>query len=490
MAYQDLRAFLTALEAEGELARVTVPVDPILEITEITDRITKAGGPALLFENVTGSDRPLAINLFGSDRRMALALEVASVEEVAARIDGLLDELLKPRAGFLEKLAALPRMKEVGDIFPRSVKTGPCKEVIQTERPTLAGLPIPQCWPQDGGRYITFPLVFTRDLETGVSNIGCYRLQVHDDTTLGFHSHLHKDASRHLRQARERARRIEAAVAIGADPALLFAAICPLPENVPEVALAGFLRRAPVEMVRCETVDLEVPASAEIILEGYVDPEELRTEGPFGDHNGFYSLEDRYPVFHLTAVTHRRDPIYVSTIVGPPPQEDGWLGKGVERCFLPLLRRQWPEIVDVNLPVEGVFHNLMIVAIKKAYPGHARKVMHAIWGTGQMMFTKCIVVVDHDVNVQDPREVVWKVGAAIDPERDVEFVLGPVETLDHASRLPWYGSKMGIDATRKWASEGFTRRWPDEIRMTPEMVEQVTRRWAEYGLPAGPGAEG
>jgi len=309
-----------------------------------------------------------------------------------------------------------------------------------------------------------------------------YRLQVFDERALGFHSQIHKHGAQHQKEAEEKGRRIEVAVAIGPDPAVTFSAIVPLPEDLDEMLVAGFIRRKPVEMVRCETVKLEVPANSEVVLEGYVDPGERRTEGPFGDHTGFYSLEDDYPVLHLTALTHRRDPIYQTTIVGRPPMEDCHMGKAVTRIFLPVIRKQLPEIVDLELPWAGIFHNLVIVSIQKRYPAHARKVMNAIWGLGQMMFSKVIIVVDDDVDVHDPQEVVWKVLNHIDPERDIQFTLGPIDSLDHSSRLPNLGSKMGIDATRKWPGEGFARPWPDEIRMSPEMIERVTRRWKEYGL--------
>ncbi|MBI3987983.1 MAG: menaquinone biosynthesis decarboxylase, partial [candidate division NC10 bacterium] len=347
---------------------------------------------------------------------------------------------------------------------------------------SLDFLPIIQCWPQDAGRYITFPLVITKDPETGVRNVGTYRMQVFDGRTTAMHWHTHKGGAAHFRKAKRLGKRMEVAVAIGCDPATTFAATLPLPDGVDELLVAGFLRKRSVELVKCETIDLEVPANTEIVLEGYVDPEELRLEGPFGDHTGFYSLADSYPVFHLTCLTHRRDPIYQTIIVGRPPQEDCWMGRAIERIFLPLMRKQLPEVIDFHMPFEGVFHNLMIVSIDKQYPGHARKVMHAIWGLGQAMFTKVIVVVDGDTDVRDLSQVTWRVLNSIDPERDIQFVLGPVETLDHASRFPLYGSKMGIDGTRKWKGEGFTREWPDEIVMDPEVVKLVEKGWKEYGL--------
>jgi 4-hydroxy-3-polyprenylbenzoate decarboxylase len=484
MPYRDLRHFAEALEARGLLHRVKAPVDRDLEISEITDRVTKASGPALWFENVRGSDVPLFINAFGTEERICLSLEVDSLDGLAGKVEDLLTLADDTPKTLLDKLKVLPKLGEIARFFPKEVKDAPCQEVVETRRPSLERFPIPKCWPKDGGRYITYPLVFTHDPETGKRNCGTYRMQVFDERTTALHMHLHKDAMRHFRKHGEQGRPMEVAVAVGSDPAVCFAAVMPLPPDVDEMILAGFLRGEPVRMVRARTVDVLVPANAEIVLEGTVDPRESRVEGPFGDHTGYYSLADAYPVFRLTAVTHRERPVYHSILVGRPVQEDCWLGKAIERLALPVMRRQFPEIVDVNMPFEGVFHNLMIVSIRKRYPGHARKLMHGVWGLGQAMFTKVIVVVEEDVNVQDPAEVAWKALNHIDPERDLEFVMGPIETLDHASRLPWYGSKVGIDATRKWKEEGFTREWPDEIVMSPEIRALVSRRWAEYGLPS------
>ncbi len=481
MAYPDLRAFIAALERAGELRRIAAEVDPVLEVAEITDRVSKRGGPALLFECLKGASMPLLINAFGSERRMALALQVERMDALAADLQALLD--LKAPEGFLDKLRLLPRLQELSSVFPKLVKDGPCKEVVVREQPSLTGIPILQCWPQDAGRYITFPLVFTKDPETGVRNCGAYRMQVFDERTTAMHWHIQKGGAAHHRKAKRKGQRIEVGVAIGADPAVCFAATLPLPEGIDEMLVAGFIRKQPVELVRCESVDVEVPASAEIVLEGYVDPEELRREGPFGDHTGFYSLADDYPVFHLTALTRRRQPVYHTIIVGRPPMEDCHMAAAIERLFLPLLKKQLPEIADLHMPFEGIFHNLVLVSIDKQYPGHARKVMHALWGMGQAMVSKVIVVLERDVNLRDYSEVAWKALNHIDPERDIEFVLGPVETLDHASRLPKYGSKMGVDATRKWPEEGFTRPWPDAIVMDEATKRLVDRRWTEYGLP-------
>jgi 4-hydroxy-3-polyprenylbenzoate decarboxylase len=482
VAYKDLRAFIKRLESEGELKRISTEIDTVLEVTEITQRVTRSGGPALLFERPKGSRIPLLINLLGSERRINLALESESLNEVAGRIRSFLD--MQAPQGLLDKIKMLPKLAELGAFFPKAVKTGPCKEVVRRDGFSLFDFPILQCWPKDAGRFITWPLVITANPETGKRNVGVYRMQVFDEKTTGMHWQTQKHGAEHFRRARagNRDGRIDVAVAIGADPITCLGGILPIPPDLDEMMFAGFLRREPVEMVACETCALEVPAQAEIVLEGYVDLSEMRVEGPFGDHTGFYSLEGEYPVFHVTCVTHRRDPLYLTTIVGPPPQEDFYMGHAVERIFLPVMKMQYPEIVDVAMPPEGIFHNLMIVAIRKSYPGHARKIMNAIWSLGQAMFTKVVIVVDHDVDVQNWREVTWKTLCAIDPERDVQFVLGPVDTLDHAARRQDFGSKMGIDATRKWASEGFVRPWPDEIKMNEVTKQRVNALWAELGL--------
>ncbi len=483
MAYRDLHDFVRTLEKKGELKRISAEVDPVLEITDITDRVVKAGGPALLFERPKGSKIPVVTNLVGTERRMNLALEVESLDEIAERISVFL-QMQSPQ-GILEKVKMLPKLAEIGSFFPKIVRSGDCQEVVEAERFSLADLPILKCWPQDGGRYITWPMVITKNPETGRRNTGCYRMQVFDERTTGMHWQTQKHGAEHFRSARARNRegKIEVAVAIGADPATCLAGILPVPPEMDEFLFSGFLRREPVELVRCKTVDLEVPANAEIVLEGYVNLGELRTEGPFGDHTGFYSLEGEYPVFHVTCITHRKDPLYLTTIVGPPPQEDYFIGHAIERVFLPVMKMQHPEIVDVAMPAEGIFQNLMIVAIRKSYPGHARKTMNAIWSLGQAMFTKVIVVVDHDVNVQNSSEVVWKALCAIDPERDIQFVLGPVDTLDHAARRQDFGSKMGIDATRKWPEEGFAGRWPEEIKMDENTRNRVDALWSQLKLP-------
>jgi 4-hydroxy-3-polyprenylbenzoate decarboxylase len=482
MAYTDLRDFVRALEKHGELKRIPFEVSPELEITEFADRSVKSGGPALLFEKPAGSKVPVLINAFASMRRMEIALEVSSVDEVAARISEFLE--MRMPEGIIGKLKMLPKLGEIGAFFPKIVSGGPCKDVIRRDDFSLDEFPILKCWPQDGGRYITLPMVFSKNPDTGKRNCGCYRLQVYDARTTGMHWQTHKQGAEHYRRmgAAGTTKRMEVAVAIGADPATMYSAILPLPPDLDEMMIAGFLRSKPVEMVKCETVDIEVPAQAEIVLEGYVELGELRREGPFGDHTGFYSLDDDYPVFHLTCITHRKNPIYATTIVGPPPMEDFYMGKAIERIFLPLMRLQLPEVRDICMPAEGIFHNMIFVAIRKSYPGHARKVMHAIWGLGQAMFSKVIVVVDEEVNVQNVSEVAWKALNNIDPERDIQFVLGPVDSLDHASRLANYGSKMGVDATKKWPQEGFTRPWPDVIRMPADVSKRVDELWKKAGL--------
>ena len=481
--YSGLGDFIQLLDREGELKRISVEIDPVLEVSEITDRVSKEMGPALLFENVKGSRYPLLINAFGTYRRMNLALGVGSLEEVSGRIESLLE--FKPPEGILDKIKMLPRLADLAAFIPKTVRSGPCQEVVKSQNLALSEFPIIQCWPQDAGRFVTLPLVFSKSPATGKRNCGVYRMQVLDETTTAMHWQVHKHGAQHFRDAQRKTGgtgRMEVAAAIGSDPAVVFSGITPLPDDLDEMMFAGFLRGRPVDMTPCRTVDLEVPANAEIVLEGYVDLEDLRLEGPFGDHTGYYSLADYYPAFHVTCVTHRQDPVYQTIIVGKPPQEDCYMGHAVERIFLPLLRKQLPEIIDMHMPFEGVFHNLLLISIRKRYPGHARKVMSAIWGLGQAMFSKCIVVLDEDTNLQDSSQVTWKALNHIDPERDIQFTLGPVDSLDHSSRLPNFGSKMGVDATRKWPEEGFQREWPDEIVMSPQVKQRVDDLWAQLGL--------
>jgi 4-hydroxy-3-polyprenylbenzoate decarboxylase len=478
--WDDLAEFVRFLEARGELRRITREIDPVLEVSEIAQRVVHAGGPALLFERVKGSRFPLLINTYATRRRMSWALGVGDLEEHARDIGELVKA--QPPAGLMDKIRMLPKLARVASAAPRVVRSGPCQEVVESD-PDLGRLPIITTWPEDGGPYITLPMVVTRDPDKGTRNVGCYRMQVYGPRETGMHWQLHKTGRRHMRRYKELGQtRMPVAVALGGDPILSYAATAPLPDGIDEFLFAGFLRRRPVELVRGKTVDLEVPASADFVLEGYVDVDELRREGPFGDHTGYYSLADDYPVFHLTCITRRESPIYPTTVVGPPPQEDAWLGKATERLFLPLLRMTFPEIVDMNLPVEGVFHNLCLVSIKKEYPHHARKICHSLWGMGQMMFAKCIVVVDDDVNVQDVREAAWRVLNNIDAKRDVFFAEGPIDVLDHASVAFGFGGKLGVDATRKWKEEGFTREWPEVLKMRPDVVERVNALWKELGL--------
>ncbi|ADL08104.1 menaquinone biosynthesis decarboxylase [Thermosediminibacter oceani] len=476
--YKDLQDFVRVLEQKSLLKRIKVEVDSELEVTEIVDRVVKSGGPALLFENVKGSEFPLLVNAFGTYERMNLALEVESLDDVAKEIEDLID--ISNYIGLFNKIRSATRLAKIAKIFPKKVKQGACQEIV--EEPDLSRLPILKCWPGDGGKFITLPLVITKDPETGTQNMGMYRLQVYDEKTTGIHWHLHKDGSEIYEKYKKLGKKMPVSVALGCDPATIYASTAPLPKEIDEMIFAGFLRKAPLELVKCKTNDIYVPANAEFILEGYVDIDELREEGPFGDHTGYYSIKDLYPVFHLTCMTRKKNPIYPATVVGKPPMEDCFLGKATERIFLPLLKIQCPEIVDINFPLEGVFHNCVIVSIKKRYPGHAKKVMHALWGMGQMMYTKLIIVVDEHVDPKDLSTVAWKVFNNIDARRDVVIVDGPLDALDHASPLKHYGSKMGIDATKKWKEEGYEREWPDDIVMDPKIKELVDRRWKEYGF--------
>ena len=478
MNFKDLRQFITFLKEKRELRVVGVPVDPELEITEIADRMIKQSGPALLFESVKGAQFPLVINLFGSFKRAAWALGVEDLHDLPDKLNRFIPSA--PPSTFFEKIGLLFRLKEISDFQPTKVNSAPVQEII--EEPDFSSLPILKCWPEDGGRYITLPLVITKDPQTMIQNVGMYRMQVFNAKTAGMHWHPHHDGARNFRLHQEMGKRMEVAVALGGDPATIYAATAPLPPGIDELFLAGFLRGEGVEVVKGKSVDLWVPAQAEFILEGYVEGGEVKREGPFGDHTGFYSEADDYPVFHLTSITRRENPVYPATIVGRPPMEDFFLGKATERLFLPLLRLLLPEVVDINLPCEGVFHNCLIVSIKKEYPGQARKVASALWGMGQMMLTKVIVVVDEEVNVQNCSEVAWKVLSNVDPERDVFFQKGPLDVLDHASSTPGYGSKVGIDGTKKSRWEGHSRTWPDEITMTEGIKRLVDRRWKEYGF--------
>ena len=485
--FKDIREFISFLEKRGELKRIKAPVSAQLEITEITDRISKlkpgAGNLALLFENVRESRMPVLINAVGTEQRMAWALGLDHLDQLRER----LGSLVKPEVpeGVFDKLKKLGELSEVVRYRPKIVSSAPCQEVVLTgNKINLAQLPVLTCWPKDGGPYITLTTVITRDPVRQVRNVGMYRVQVYDQRTVGMHWQIHKGGTEHQREAlRKGDVKLPVAVAIGGDYATIYSGSAPLPPGIDEIMLAGWLRRERVEMVACKTVDLEVPAHAEIVLEGYVNPAESRLEGPFGDHTGYYSLADQYPVMHLTAITMRKKPIYPTTIVGYPPQEDYWLGKATERLFMPLMQLIIPEIVDINMPAEGTFHNLVIVSIRKKFPGQVRKVMYALWGLMLMSLTKFIIVVDEDVDVQDLNQVLFHITSNVDPQRDTVIVEGPLDALDHSADHFAYGHKMGFDATRKQSDiDRFPREWPEDIRMSPSIVEQVTQRWKEFGL--------
>jgi 4-hydroxy-3-polyprenylbenzoate decarboxylase len=484
MAFDSLQEFMSALEEKGDLKRIQVEADPLLEITEIADRVMRAGGPALLFEKVKGSQWPLLINAMGSESRMAMAFGNATLDAKAAEIEGLLAWIWKEVRSFSLISAipeALPKLPIAKSLLPKKVSRPFCREVIDDES-GFDSLPVLQCWPKDGGRFFTLPVVCTRDPDTGAQNWGMYRMQVYDDRTCGMHWHLHKDGAHFFQKYRARKERMPVVVTLGSDPAVTYASTAPLPEGVWEAIFAGFLRGKSTLVTKASLSDILIPADAEFVLEGYVDPEETRMEGPFGDHTGFYSLPDLYPVFHLERMTRRKNPVFPATIVGIPPKEDCWMAKATERLFLPLLKQICPEIVDLSMPLEGVFHNCVVVSIRKRFPGHARKVMNFLWGMGQMMYTKMIVVLDDDIDVQNHSLVAWKVFNNIDAGRDLVFSQGPLDALDHSSPQPRFGTRLGVDATRKWPEEGHTREWPDPLEMDPEVKRKVDGRWKEYGL--------
>lgn len=481
MAYKDLQEFIQVLDQAGELKRISTEVDSELEISEITDRVSKAYGPALLFEKVKDSELPVLINAFGSEKRMAMSLQVEELDDLAGEIISFLDLADNMPKSLLDKVKVLPKLAQVSSFMPRMVKSGACQEIVDMS-PSLFGLPVLKCWPEDAGRFITLPQVYTRDPESGKRNVGMYRLQVYDEKTTGMHWHMHHDGAQNYRKNCKLGRPTEVAIALGGDPAITYAATAPLPKDIDELIFAGFIRKKPVDLVKCKTIDMEVPADAEIVLEGYVDPVESRIEGPFGDHTGYYSLAGEYPVFHVKCITRKKNAVYPATIVGKPPQEDCYMALATERIFLPLLQFQLPEVVDMHLPMEGVFHNCVLISIRKSFPGHARKIMSSLWGMGQMMFAKFIVVVDKDVNVQNVSEVMWKVFNNVDPRRDTMIVEGPLDVLDHSAPLPLFGSKMGFDATKKWPDEGHTREWPKDIVMSRDIIELVNRKWSDYGI--------
>ena len=481
---RDVRDWIALLERKGELVRVAAEVDPYLEITEIVDRTVKSGGPALLFERPRGSSRPLLINQFGTERRMCLAFGVERLDDVGQKLADVLE--MQPPEGLREKIAGLMKLKEIAGSRPKTVRSGPCQEVVLTgDEVDLDLLPIQTCWPGDAGPFITLPAVITKDPRTGGRNVGMYRMQKIDRRSTFMHWQTHKDGRMDYLAADGK---LEVAVALGLDPVTAYSASAPLPKHIDEFMLAGFLRGEAVELVSARTVDLEVPANAEIVLEGYVEAGDEGMEGPFGDHTGYYTAPEPFPVFHVTAMTMRRDAVYASIVVGKPPAEDAWLGKATERIFLPAVRMSVPEIVDYDLPVAGAFHNCVLVSIRKSFPGQPQKVMHAIWGLGLLSLTKCVVVVDDFVDVHDYAEVFFRVTANVDPKRDILISEGPVDHLDHAPERQFVGGKIGIDATHKLPEEG-AREWPPEIEMTDEIKAQVERRWAELGIGAAPAAD-
>jgi len=485
VTFRSLGEFLAALEERGDLVRVRTPLSRDLEIAELTQRVHRADGPALLFENVVGSTMPVATNVLGSSRRIALALGAENLDEVADRVAHL--TRLRPPAGLMGALrdleGTLETLGSVRALAPKRVRSAPCQELEETNV-DLDRLPILKCWPKDGGRTVTFPVVITSDPDTGLAHAGIYRLQQYGPSTLGMHFQVHRVGASNFRKWAARGERMPVAAVIGAEPATVFSGLAPVPEGISNFAFAGLLRSEPVELVKARSIDLEVPASAEIVLEGYVDPDERRVEGPFGDHTGYYSSPEPFPVFHVTRLTRRERAVYLGTVTGKPSTEDAVLGKAVERIFLPVIRLLLPEVVDLNLPLEGIFINVAIVSIRKAYPGHARKVMHALWGLGQMMFVRYLVVVDEDVDVHDLSEVLYRVGLQADPARDLELVEGPVDQLSISNPLPYFVGKVGIDATRKRAEDGFPRPWPEEIRSDPAAASA-----AERALRAEPALE-
>lgn len=481
MNYESLKEFITRLESEGELIRIAEPVSPILEIAEITDRVSKSpdGGKALLFENVEGSAMPVLINAFGSWRRIQMALGVSSLDKIAREIERFIK--IAPPATLMDKAKLLPMLLQASSFPPKTVSSrqASCQEVVMTgDAVDLDRIPVLQCWPNDAGRFITYPIVINRSLDQSIRNVGLYRMQVFDKRTTAMHWHIHKDGAHFFHEYEKANKRMEVAVAIGADPASCYAASAPLPYGIDEFLLAGFIRKKPVPLVKCKTVDLEVPAHAEIVLEGYIDPAEMRLEGPFGDHTGYYSQDGDYPVFHVTAVTHRKNPVYLTTIVGIPPQEDFYLGKATERIFLPLLRTQLPEIVDMNMPLEGVFHNCVIVSLEKRYPMQARRIMTTLWGMGQMSFVKTIIAVDADVDVQNEEDILKLLLNEVDLEQDLFFSEGILDVLNHASDQALYGSKLGIDATRKIDGEP-SRAIAENLSADFKIGEQIKQKFPE-----------
>ena len=475
----DLREWIALLESSGELVRVSAEVDPDLEITEIADRTVAAGGPALLFENVKGSKHPLLINQFGTERRMCLAFDAESLDEVAGRLEAIIE--MQPPQGLVDKVRSLGKLKSIADSMPKEVSKAPCQEIVLTgDDVDLDALPIMRCWPGDPAPFITLPAVITQDPNTRVRNVGMYRMQKIDRRSTFMHWQIHKDGRADLLASPDGT--IPVAVAIGLDPVTAYSASAPLPKHIGEFMVAGFLKGSPVQLVQCKTIDLQAPANAEIVLEGTVSRDDVGMEGPFGDHTGYYTPAEEFPIFRISAITMRRDAIYPSIVVGVPPAEDEWLAKATERIFLPAIRMSVPEIVDYDLPAAGAFHNCVIVSIRKRFPGHARKVMHAVWGLGLLSLSKSVVVVDEHVDVHDYEQVFFQVCANVDPKRDIELAEGPLDQLDHSPTLQSYGGKIGFDATAKGPAEG-AREWPEPIAMSDEIRALVDGRWAEYAIP-------
>ncbi|NIA10398.1 MAG: menaquinone biosynthesis decarboxylase [Nitrospiraceae bacterium] len=480
MENHTLQMLIQQLEKSGQLRRISVETDPVLEISEITLRAHAARGPALLFEKVLGSELPVLTNLFGTPERLELIFG-RSVQEITDLIAGFLSAEIP--TSFRQGIQLFPKLKRLQNLIPKKGTNPACQEIV-SHTPSLEALPVLKTWPGDAGRFVTLPQVITQDPETGDRNIGMYRLQVFDNTTTGMHWHPHKDGARHFRKYKERGQRMPVTVALGGDPLLTYLATAPLPEEISEWMFAGLLRGSRVSIAPCITNELYVPANADIALEGYIDPDEpFKEEGPFGDHTGFYSPPEPFPVFHITCMTRKKNAVYPATVVGPPPMEDAAFGKMTERIFLPIIQKLIPGIIDIDLPVHGCFHNFVLVAIDKQYPGQARKTALALWGLGQMMFSKFIIVFDKDVNIHNYGEAAWRLGTHVDPVRDTFTInSAPTDLLDHTSPLACLGGKMGIDATRKWTSEGFTRPWPGEAEMSQEMIDRVTKRWKAYGL--------
>jgi len=481
MPFNDLNEFIQALDNAGELKRIKIPVSADLEIAEVLRRVMYDNGPAVLFENVQGYNIPVAGNLFGSEKRMQIALEESNFEKLGTRITDLLN--MEIPTGILEKVKSLPKLAELSGFSPKLVKNGSVKDVTQTTTPSFSTLPVIKTWPKDAGRFITFGLILTKNPDTGIRNLGVYRMQLYDDHTAAMHWQIHKRGAMHFKRMSEQGKRTEVAVIIGADPATVYSGVAPVPEGLDKFLFAGIMRRKGIDLVKCLTVDLEVPAHSEIVLEGYIDPKDVRIEGPFGDHTGYYTPAEPYPTFHLTGIMRKQNPTYLTTVVGKPILEDAYIGKVIERSFLPLIQVLQPEVVDISFPAAGWFQGLAIVSMKKRYPGQAKKVMFGLWGTGQLALTKMLVIVDEDVNIHDMNDVIWAVTTRSDPARDI-LILDrvPTDTLDPSSQILNLGSKLGIDATAKSKGEGFERELQEQVKPDERISELVSTKWKEYGI--------